>query len=74
MDGWVSSNKGYGKWFYISGYSTDFDNLLEKVKNVSNQIKNNNIEVIREKIEQIMYDTKTNYFTCGVDCFACLDN
>ena len=73
---WITGDPvlGVGKWFYISGYSTDFDNLLEKVKNVSHQIKNNNIEVIREKIEQIMYDTKTNYFTCGVDCFACLDN
>lgn len=72
---WITGDPvlGVGKWFYISGYSTNFDDLLTRVKATSEEISNHQIEVVREKIEQIMYDTKTNYFTCGVDCFACLD-
>lgn len=72
---WITGDPviGPGKWFYISGYSTSFEELLENMKTAANEIRSLGLEVIREKIEQIMYDTKTNYFTCGVDCFACLE-
>lgn len=72
---WITGDPvlGVGKWFYISSYSTDFDTLLRDVKNVSIKLKALGFEVIREKIEQIMYDTKTGHFECGVDCFACLE-
>lgn len=63
---------GVGKWYYINGYDTDFNTLLSKVKDVSEQLKTKGFNVIREKIEQIMYDTKTGYFECGVECKACL--
>lgn len=72
---WITGDPvtGPGKWFYLSGYSTSYDKLLEDMKAAADVIRNVGIVVVREKIEQIMYDTKTNYFTCGVDCFACLD-
>ena len=73
---WITGDPvlGTGKWFYISGYDTDFDSLLNKVKNVAENIRARGVEVVREKIEEILYDTKTGYFTCGVDCTACLEN
>ena len=72
---WITGDPvlGAGKWFYISGYSTSYDDLLGRMKAVASKLRDNNIEVVREKIEQILYDTKTGYFTCGVDCTACLD-
>lgn len=71
---WITGDPvlGVGKWFYISGYDEDFDLLLLKVKNLSRKLKDLGFEVIREKIEEILYDTKTGHFKCGVNCFACL--
>ncbi len=72
---WITGDPvlGVGKWFYISGYDTDFTVLKDKVMSMSMYLKAAGFEVVREKIEQIMWDTKTGYFQCGVDCFACLD-
>ena len=72
---WITGDPvlGTGKWFYISAYSEDFDELLTRVKEVANYIREQSIEVIREKIEEILYDTKTNHFVCGIDCTACLE-
>lgn len=72
---WITGDPvlGIGKWFYISGYNEDFDILLMNVKNVSIKLKDLGFEVIREKIEEILYDTKTGHFQCGIDCFACLN-
>lgn len=63
---------GVGKWYYINGYNISFDVLLEQVKLCSKELKSAGFDVIREKIEQILYDTKTGYFECGVNCTACL--
>lgn len=72
---WITGDPilGPGKYFYISGYSDNFDILYTKVKEASQKLVDAQFKVIREKIEQIMYDTKTGHFQCGVDCFACLD-
>lgn len=71
---WITGDPvlGAGKWFYISGYSEDYNTLLTNMLNVSKELKNSNIEIIREKIEEILYDTKTSHFICGVNCHACL--
>lgn len=71
---WITGDPvlGPGKWFYISGYNEDFDTLLMNVQNVARKLKALKFEVVREKIEEILYDTKTGHFTCGVDCIACL--
>lgn len=71
---WITGDPvlGAGNWFYISGYDENYHNLFLKMKNVVREISSHNIEIIREKIEEILYDTKTNHFQCGVDCFACL--
>ena len=71
---WITGDPvlGAGKWFYISGYAEKYETLLDRMLNVSAQLKSFNISIIREKIEEILYDTKTNHFTCGVDCHACL--
>ena len=72
---WITGDPvlGVGKWFYISGYNESYDALFANMKEVVEKLKELNVEIVREKIEQILYDTKTNYFTCGVDCFACLE-
>lgn len=72
---WITGDPvmGAGKWFYINGYDTCFEDILIKVKSASKALKDSGFEVVREKIEQIIYDTKTGHFECGVDCFACLD-
>lgn len=72
---WITGDPvlGIGKWFYISGFNTDYQILFNNMKAVCTKLEKMNIEIVREKIEQILYDTKTNYFTCGVNCFACLD-
>lgn len=71
---WITGDPvlGVGKWFYISGYDKSFDVLLSKMKNVVMEVSSHNIEIVREKIEEILYDTKTGHFQCGVNCFACL--
>ena len=72
---WITGDPvlGAGKWFYISGYSESYLQLLENMTKVADDIRSMGFEVIREKLEQIMYDTKTGHFECGVDCTACLD-
>ena len=72
---WITGDPvlGAGKWFYISGYNESYDELFISMKKVVVELTKLNVEIVREKIEQILYDTKTNYFTCGVDCFACLE-
>lgn len=72
---WITGDPvlGDGKYFYISGFDSTFDVLLNKIKVLVADLQSHKFEVIREKIEQIMYDTKTGYFECGVNCTACLD-
>lgn len=72
---WITGDPilGDGKYFYISGFDSTYDILLKKMKVLVADLQSHNFEVVREKIEQIMYDTKTGYFECGVDCVACLD-
>lgn len=71
---WITGDPvlGAGKWFYISGYAEDYNVLLERMLNVSKELKVHEIGIIREKIEEILYDTKTDHFVCGVNCHACL--
>ncbi len=63
---------GSGKYFYLNGFDISFDLLKQRMELAVALIRNHNIEVLREKIEQILHDTKTNYFECGVNCTACL--
>lgn len=72
---WITGDPvlGTGKWFYISSYSENFDELLLRVKEMAVKLRDLGFEVVREKIEEILYDTKTGHFTCGVDCTACLE-
>ena len=72
---WITGDPvlGVGKWFYISGYSPSYHDLLARMQSTAAAIRAAGHEVVWEKIEQILHDTKTGYFTCGVDCTACLE-
>ena len=72
---WITGDPvlGAGKWFYVSGYSESYDELLQRMTKTAMHLREEGFEVVREKIEQIMYDTKTGYFECGINYFACLD-
>ncbi len=72
---WITGDPilGAGKYFYMNGFGTDYEVLLAKVKEVSQGLRFWGYDVVREKIEQIMYDTKTGFVECGVECVACLD-
>lgn len=50
---------GKQAYCYLTAYDFNGHHLLESVKGVSTILKIRNIEVLREKVEQIVYDTKT---------------
>lgn len=47
---------------YLTGYDPDGKALLARANDLKRQIEANGVEVLRVKIEEIVYDTKT-----GVD-------
>lgn len=44
---------------YLTSYDTDERNLLERTNNLAKVLENNGVTVLRQKIERIIYDTKT---------------
>lgn len=57
---------GKQPYCYLTAYDTSADALLGRVTAMAHQIRCRDVEVLREKIEEIIYDTKT-----GVDCIQC---
>jgi hypothetical protein len=70
-EGWVFSAidgdpvMGKQAYCYLTAYDTDAQLLLERVTAKAAYLRLQGVEVLREKIEEIIYDTKT-----GVDCIA----
>lgn len=62
---WQSSNfdadpvMGDKPYSYLTAYYTDEKVLLERVRGMEEILKGNGIEVLRSKVERIIYDTKT---------------
>ena len=54
---------GKRAYCYLTCYDTDAQRTKDRVRSMASAIRANGIEVLREKVEQIIYDTKT-----GVDC------
>jgi hypothetical protein len=63
--GWVFSEitgcpiLGQGTYCYITGYHTEFNSALGTVRAIAESLRAREVKVLREKIENIVYDTKT---------------
>jgi hypothetical protein len=58
---------GKQAYCYLTGFDTDAQALKERMLDISSDLRNAGIEVLREKIEEIIYDTKTGHdvMCCG---------
>lgn len=56
---------GKQPYCYLTAYSTNSQELLGRVIAMGALLRADGIEVLREKVEEIIYDTKT-----GVDCLT----
>jgi hypothetical protein len=50
---------GSGTYCYLTGYDTDAPRLRAIVQDCAQTLRNKNVEPLRLKIEQIIWDTKT---------------
>lgn len=50
---------------YLTAYDTDAPTLLTRMKTMASMLEHEKVIVLRQKIEEIIYDTKT-----GVDTLA----
>lgn len=62
---------GKRPYCYLTGYDTNPLRLLARLQTVSQCLKKQKVEILREKIEQIIYDTKTNYDCIEQCCGHC---
>jgi hypothetical protein len=49
---------GQASYFYLTTHSTDLSTMLSRMHLAVHELKTRGVEVIREKIEAIVYDTK----------------
>lgn len=56
---------------YLTGYRPNFEALKESMQGVGDTLALNGVKVLRMKIEQIVFDTATNYNECPGNCAAC---
>lgn len=69
VQGWVFSAidgdpvMGKRPYCYLTAYDTNGVNLRDSVESMASALRMCGVEVLREKVEEIIYDTKT-----GVDC------
>jgi hypothetical protein len=54
---------GKKAYCYLTGFANDSGDLLLRMQQKAGEIEDKGIEVLRLKVEEIIYDTKT-----GVDC------
>jgi hypothetical protein len=52
---------GKRAYCYLTCYDTDATRLLGRVQAASFVLRHNGVEVLREKVEEILYDTKTGH-------------
>ena len=46
-------------YFYLTSHDKSFIGMYDRMKEVSDALRSRGVEVVREKIELIVYDTKT---------------
>lgn len=51
---------GQGTYCYLTGYDPDAEALLDEMGRVSDQLVAKGALILREKIERIIYDTRTH--------------
>lgn len=56
---------GAKPYCYLTAYDADGLALLARMRVVSHMLRARGVEVLREKVEQIVYDTKTNVNELG---------
>jgi len=56
---------GKQAYCYLTGFDTDGQRLLTRMQGVCEALRQARVEILREKVEEIIYDTKT-----GVDCLT----
>lgn len=45
-------------YFYLTAHDSDYHRLFDRMKETVEALESNNVVVLREKIEHIIYDTK----------------
>lgn len=64
-EGWKTSEikrdpiLGDGSHFYLTCHSTDFMEIFGKMKDTANKLGDVGVQVLRKKIEHIIYDSRT---------------
>jgi hypothetical protein len=51
---------GAKPYCYLTAYEPDATLLLSRMRGVAHSLRQRGVAVLREKVEQIIYDTKTN--------------
>jgi hypothetical protein len=76
-DGWsfsvIDGDPLMGKraYCYLTAYDTDGRKLLARTRELASALRSYKIDVLREKVEQIIYDTKTDYDCVEACCGHC---
>lgn len=50
---------GKDSYFYLTSHSLDYNSMFSRMEQAAIQLREAGVEVLREKIEHIVYDTKT---------------
>lgn len=64
LDGWKTSEiardptLGNKTFFYLTCHDRDVENMFVRMRRMAATLRRMNVEVLREKIELIIYDTK----------------
>lgn len=64
VEGWHTSQSerdpvlGKDSYFYLTAHDTDYVRMYERMKYVAKRVEGYQTEVVRQKIELIMYDTR----------------
>ncbi len=53
---------GDKNFYYLTSHSAEFDAMFERMRACCNMLESFDVPVIREKIELIIHDTKTNRY------------
>lgn len=52
---------GEKRYFYFTRFGTDLMDLANQMSALTNVLRNYDIQVLRQKIEEILFDTKTGH-------------
>jgi hypothetical protein len=58
---------GKRPYCYLTAYDTDAGRLLDNMEQTAEKLRWEEVEILRQKVEEIIYDTKTNW-NCMEQC------